>query len=41
MKTMKKLTKLKGTWSVAFQSSASSYTFTPSYSVTYYYEYGD
>lgn len=32
---------LKGTWSVAFQSSASSYTFTPSYSVTYYYEYGD
>lgn len=32
---------LKGTWSVAFQSSASSYTFTPYYSVTYYYEYGD
>lgn len=33
--------KLKGTWSVAFQSSSSSYTFIPSYSVSYYYEYGD
>ncbi len=33
--------RIKGTWSVGFQSSASSYTFTPSYNFTYYYEYGD
>ncbi len=33
--------RLKGTWSVAFQSSSSSYTFTPSYSISYFYEYGD
>ena len=32
---------LKGTWSMAFQASNSNYTFTPSYSVTYYHEYGD
>lgn len=32
---------LKGTWSMAFQASNSNYTFTPSYNVTYYHEYGD
>lgn len=32
---------LKGIWGVAFQSSDSRYTFTPSYSISYYYEYGD
>ena len=37
---MKKVTKIFA-WSVAFQSSSSSYTFIPSYSVSYYYEYGD
>lgn len=33
--------KLKGPWGMAFQASSSNYTFTPSYSVTYYHEYGD
>ena len=34
---------LSGTWSVSFKatSSASSITFTPYYSVSYYYEYGN
>lgn len=33
--------RLKGTWSAAFQSSSTSHTFTPSYGISYYYEYGD
>lgn len=33
--------KLKGTWSMGFQSSSSSCTFTPSFYIIYYYEYGD
>ncbi len=32
---------LKGTWNVAFQASGSNFTFTPYYSISYYYEYGD
>lgn len=34
---------LKGTWSAAFMSpsSTSSVTFTPEYTFSYYYEYGD
>ena len=32
---------LKGTWSMAFQASNSNYTSTPSFNISYYYEYGD
>lgn len=32
---------LKGIWSNAFQAANSSYSFTPFYLISYYYEYGD